>query len=800
LGAVCEASEDEVRAIIDVFRAEGRTFLMPPLGTKLTSETVIDISHESLIRNWIRLQKWVDEEAQSARIYRRLAEAAVLHREGSEGLLRDPGLQIALDWFEKNKPNAAWAQRYHPEFDEAKKYLEASCQAREAAELERERQRNAELERERREREQAEIYAASQARANRKLRLLMVALGLMLVLAMATAAYAFVARRQAKTSEQVALGLRDEAVKQQKALGTALEVKEQAEQQRKIADMARKRADEATMKAEAERQEALRDAQEKARIAESEKVKAQREQKRFQDEARRNKKAKEANDDFREAALNVQRGKYQDARNLFSNAIEQYEDPDVASPEAVADASIEMGYLAYNVAYETFLRTADLNRGNAMGNIQIFTGQYEKAAKIYSSPPVTSIEKAAATHFSLGVKLLGFVDGTVVKPATEVTYGPGWEGAEGELPYLGITPQGQSIDPSFSDGSDPVRRVKDQAVAAFEKSFAEFRQVFTDATARKESERADQAQKGMRKAGYQLGHFHLREANNFDSLHRSPVEAGNIERKKAIQWFRELLSTYTGSGADHARLLIWLAGLHFTRGLEEDNVEDRQLAEKYFDSALAAYAETDRFGKADTLRAMAEVLKDNDQVWEAAEIYRRAKDAYKAEKNVAKSAEMAYKLGQIYQQKNRVDSAIDDYGQAERGYQEAFEKDRAATTPDTLLTIGLFYKGLGGKVGFDAALRAFDLAIKYGGEFKRPDIEIYKARAYAEKGSVLSLQNKPREALDSYRSALNVYTELAAARFGYEGSKETAAAEAERVEVIIKALESGLDSKSPLKP
>ncbi|HYT50110.1 MAG TPA: hypothetical protein VEL78_06945, partial [Pyrinomonadaceae bacterium] len=159
LCAVCEATQDEVIAIVDIFRREGRSFLMPPAGTKLTGETVIDISHESLIRNWTRLQKWVDEEAQSSRTYRRLAEAAVLHREGSEGLRQDPALQIDLDWLEKNKPNAAWAKRYHPEFDEATKYLAKSSQAREEAQLERERQRNAELERERREREQAQVYA-----------------------------------------------------------------------------------------------------------------------------------------------------------------------------------------------------------------------------------------------------------------------------------------------------------------------------------------------------------------------------------------------------------------------------------------------------------------------------------------------------------------------------------------------------------------------------------------------------------------------------------------------------------------
>jgi Novel STAND NTPase 1 len=204
LSAVCEATEDDIKTIIEVFRREGRSFLMPPVGTKLTSETVIDISHESLIRNWLRLQKWVDDEAQSSRTYRRLAEAAVLHREGSEDLLRDPALQIALDWFEKSRPNDAWAKRYHPEFAAATQYLTASCERREEAQREREQQRNAELERERREREQAELYAEEQRKAARRLRRFSFALVLISVLALAAAGGAVVGFAMAKTNERKA--------------------------------------------------------------------------------------------------------------------------------------------------------------------------------------------------------------------------------------------------------------------------------------------------------------------------------------------------------------------------------------------------------------------------------------------------------------------------------------------------------------------------------------------------------------------------------------------------------------------
>src|SRR5678816_3922165 len=90
LSTICEitgASPAEVIAVIDVFRRGGRSFLMPPFGTELHADSVIDISHESLTVSYTHLKDWVNQEGQSVRIYRRVAETAVLHREGSEGCL-----------------------------------------------------------------------------------------------------------------------------------------------------------------------------------------------------------------------------------------------------------------------------------------------------------------------------------------------------------------------------------------------------------------------------------------------------------------------------------------------------------------------------------------------------------------------------------------------------------------------------------------------------------------------------------------------------------------------------------------
>jgi WD40 repeat protein len=130
LCALTEATPAEVTAVIDVFRRPSRSFLMPPAEDPLEAETVVDISHESLMRVWERLKTWAEQEAQSAQIYSRLAETAVLHAEGQAGLWQDPDLQVALKWHEQNQPNEVWARRYHPEFPTALDFLKKSKTAR----------------------------------------------------------------------------------------------------------------------------------------------------------------------------------------------------------------------------------------------------------------------------------------------------------------------------------------------------------------------------------------------------------------------------------------------------------------------------------------------------------------------------------------------------------------------------------------------------------------------------------------------------------------------------------------------
>ncbi|HWW75709.1 MAG TPA: hypothetical protein VNZ44_09950, partial [Pyrinomonadaceae bacterium] len=115
--AITGAEECEVVAVVDIFRREGRSFLLPSAKRPLSGATSVDISHESLIRNWKRLRVWVDEEAKAAHTYRRLAEDAILHEKFRFGYWKELKLKDALEWREANRPNREWAERYHADLD-----------------------------------------------------------------------------------------------------------------------------------------------------------------------------------------------------------------------------------------------------------------------------------------------------------------------------------------------------------------------------------------------------------------------------------------------------------------------------------------------------------------------------------------------------------------------------------------------------------------------------------------------------------------------------------------------------------
>ena len=132
LCAVCDADEADVRAIVEAYRARTCSFLRPPPEVPLTPHTIVDISHEALMRGWSRLERLLTEEVESARTYGRLSDAAQMYAIGKGGLLTDPSLTLNLNWREEFKPTQAWANRYGGDFPAAMGFLERSAKERAA--------------------------------------------------------------------------------------------------------------------------------------------------------------------------------------------------------------------------------------------------------------------------------------------------------------------------------------------------------------------------------------------------------------------------------------------------------------------------------------------------------------------------------------------------------------------------------------------------------------------------------------------------------------------------------------------
>jgi WD40 repeat protein/tetratricopeptide (TPR) repeat protein len=93
-----------LRKVIDEFRVEGRSFLMPPQSDDLTADALIDISHESIIRQWGRLKDWVQDEHNITRVSKVVTERATRWKEQGEHedyLLFGVDLAEAKVWREK---------------------------------------------------------------------------------------------------------------------------------------------------------------------------------------------------------------------------------------------------------------------------------------------------------------------------------------------------------------------------------------------------------------------------------------------------------------------------------------------------------------------------------------------------------------------------------------------------------------------------------------------------------------------------------------------------------------------------
>ncbi|RAV97986.1 nSTAND1 domain-containing NTPase [Pseudochryseolinea flava] len=212
IALLAEVSEEEVIDVIEHFRKPGRSFLMPAAHVRLDSDSMIELSHESLMRIWNRLEAWVEDEFESASMYRRLSEAAAMYQIGKTGLWRPPDLQLALNWQKKQKPTREWAQRYDEAFERAIVFLDTSRITYEA-EL-----KNQEM---------------MQRRVLRRTRATAIVLGVAFIVAILFFVFAYLQKIQADSDRQYADTQRKQALAQ----------KAEADRQKGIAESQKARAE-----------------------------------------------------------------------------------------------------------------------------------------------------------------------------------------------------------------------------------------------------------------------------------------------------------------------------------------------------------------------------------------------------------------------------------------------------------------------------------------------------------------------------------------------------------------------------
>ncbi|MCP4396095.1 MAG: hypothetical protein GY801_02125 [bacterium] len=221
---IADASETDVKLVVDAFRRTDRCFLTPAAERKLESDSILDVSHESLLRQWKRLKGWLQEEKRQVDFYAYLEQAARRWKQG-EGRLGD-ALDVAS--FRREKIKKKWAGRYGKHFELCREFVDASQEALEEEERQKEQEQQRELEiqhklaeaaearqqAEEKARREAEQRAAEQKRSATRLRWFTLGLVLAFLLMAGIARWAWKAQNEAVLQRNLAQTAQEKAFQQ----------------------------------------------------------------------------------------------------------------------------------------------------------------------------------------------------------------------------------------------------------------------------------------------------------------------------------------------------------------------------------------------------------------------------------------------------------------------------------------------------------------------------------------------------------------------------------------------------------
>jgi hypothetical protein len=115
-----ELSCEVVGGVLNIFREPGNTFIRPyiteiPESNHLKPDTVLDITHESLIRNWGLLTSWASEEYDHLTVYedfKKQMDRWLKSNKSKDFLLPIGPLAFFENWHSNLNPNKYWINRY----------------------------------------------------------------------------------------------------------------------------------------------------------------------------------------------------------------------------------------------------------------------------------------------------------------------------------------------------------------------------------------------------------------------------------------------------------------------------------------------------------------------------------------------------------------------------------------------------------------------------------------------------------------------------------------------------------------
>lgn len=338
-----------VSGVLNIFRLPDSTFIRPfinpdDLDTQfISASTILDITHEALIRNWELLREWEAEEIKNLSNFKefQIQLKRWLDNEKSKQFLLASGNLVHFEkWFELCKPNPYWIAKYDEStVSKSEKILKAEQIAANIKEY---------LHQSR-----SYITHIEQAKKRRKNIVLTSAFCVIFILSVLMG-FAFKEKAKAEKQELLATEQSAEAQKQQ----------QQAEQERNKAIIANKRAEEEKERAEKSAAEALvaKALSDKARKnAESMRLLAEQQSALAKQEAQKAQKEKQRADEQRsiaEIASDSARSlsMLANAQTLAFKAKQDYSNKQI---------NLKMALKAYklNIEYGGYLRDAAIYDG-----------------------------------------------------------------------------------------------------------------------------------------------------------------------------------------------------------------------------------------------------------------------------------------------------------------------------------------------------------------------------------------------------------------------------------------------------